>query len=445
LNYRKIAAAVLVVLMAGTAANGQTMGVLQLNRMDLISTRGAGARPAALGGAYASISDDAYGLIYNPAGLTQIRKKELTLGIDHVSNDVALTYDMYTSSLPFSTTGIGHASFIYPYPTYRGSLVLGFGVFRMGSADREHFKTAVRNDLGGIIENRLTQTGSIFQYRLGLGVDVSPRAAIGANLVIWDQSLEYTEELGFESSTDLSGYTFTDNTSAGLDGVSLELGLMYRITPELKFGFKASSPVWLSIDGDASESYVGTYSDGVGWETDPSYVLVEDEYTLPMKFRFGLSYQLFNFLLTADAEYCDYSQTKYNGVRMYNELYPTEDILNEVVDLSAGIEVTLPYYPIKLRGGYTYMPSRFTGFEEIAYVEEEDLGGGEFEYWVVSEWGQFDVIKERQFFTFGAGGLIDEVIMLDMAVAIGSLERESEFLNETIDITEFTASGSYRF
>lgn len=444
MSYKKISAAVLLVILASAAANGQTLGVLQLNRMNLITTRDAGARPLALGGAYTSISDDAYGLIYNPAGLAQMRKKEFTLGIDHVRNDVALEYSGYKSELPFSTTGIGHLSFSYPYPTYRGSLVLAFGVFRMGSADREQFKTSVRPDLGGVIENWLTQSGSLYQYRFGVGMDISPRASIGANVVVWDQSLEYTEELHFESTGNLSTYTFTDNTSANMDGVSLEFGMMYKITRDLNFGFKATSPVWISFDGDAVEDYIGNYSDGVAWETDPSYYYIEDEYTLPMKFRFGLSYQLANFLLTADAEYCDYSQTKYNGTRMFNELYPEEEILNEVVDFSAGLEITIPNYPIKLRGGYTYMPSRYTGFEEIAYVEEEELVDG-FEYWIVSEWGQFDVLKERQFFTFGAGGLIDEVIMIDAAVAIGSFERESEYLSETEEITEFTVSGSYRF
>ncbi|MBD3179287.1 MAG: hypothetical protein GF417_06640 [Candidatus Latescibacteria bacterium] len=442
--YKMFTAAVLLILLAGTGANAQSLGVLQLNRMGIITTGDAGARALALGGAYTSVSDDAYGLVYNPAGLAQIRKKEFTLGIDHVDNDLALSYSGYKSELPFSTTGIGHVSFVYPYPTYRGSLVLGFGAFRMGSADREHFKTSIRPDLGGILENRLSQTGSIYQYRFGAGIDVSPRASLGANLVVWDQSLEYTEEFYFESTGDLSTYTFTDNTSADLDAVSLEFGLMYKVIEGLNFGFMASSPVWVSIDGDAVEDYIGNYSDGVAWETDPTYLLVEDEYTLPMKFRLGISYQLFNFLVSADAEYCDYSQTKYNGTRLFNELYPEEDILNEVVDLHAGVEFTVPDQPIKLRAGYTYMPARFTGFEEIAFIEEEILADG-FEYYIVSEWGQFDVLQERQYFTFGAGALIDRVIMVDLAVSVGQMEAESEYLNESEDITRVTLSGSYRF
>jgi hypothetical protein len=90
------------------------------------------------------------------------------------------------------------------------------------------------------------------------------------------------------------------------------------------------------------------------------------------------------------------------------------------------------------------MPSRFNGFEEIAYVEEETYTDG-FEYWIVSEWGQFDILSERQFFSFGAGGLIDEVIMLDLGVAIGEFERESEYLKESREIVDFTVSASYRF
>ena len=41
---------------------------------------GAGARPIAMGSAFTAISDDPHAIHYNPAGLAQIRRGELTAG-----------------------------------------------------------------------------------------------------------------------------------------------------------------------------------------------------------------------------------------------------------------------------------------------------------------------------------------------------------------------------
>jgi len=421
------------------SARSQIIGSLQADRLGFLNTYQSGGRAASLGGAYTAVSNDAFALIYNPAGLTQIKKKELSFGIHYSTEDLSTNYDGHNFLLPNSSAGISHLTTVYPFPTYRGSLVLGFGVFKVADSDLEYFKSSYRADLNGTVTNTLNQTGNIYQYRFGAGVDISPRIAAGANLVVWDGSSGFVEDISFEHTTLDSFYVFSDDVSVNLDGLSMEIGLLFRLSKALRAGLKISTPAWLSYDGNAVEYYDGSYSDGAGWTTDPYYYYIEDEYTLPMKLRGGVSYRFRNLLLCADAEYCDYTQTEYNGKKLY--VNRAGAVLEKTLDFSFGAEFTLPFYPAKLRAGYSYHPSRFIGMEELAYIEEptpETIN-------IKSNWSLFDVIKKRQLYSFGVGGLIDKVLKLDLTVSVGSFERETEYLTETVEFTKTSLSTSYRF
>ncbi|MBN1164287.1 MAG: hypothetical protein JXB45_06895 [Candidatus Krumholzibacteriota bacterium] len=423
-----------------SAANAQLLGILTLQRLSTLDRLGTGARTMGLGFAFTAVSDDAFALLYNPAGLSQIGKKELTFGIHHSQLDRSDSYRGNLAETSDSHTSLGHIALIYPYPTYRGSLVLGGGVFRVGNSDVEYIRSAYRSDLDGTVTNMFVQAGSIFQYRFGFGMDLSPRLSVGANCVIWNENIEYTEDLSYRGIQD-SSYVFTDNVSADLDGISLEFGLLMKFTENLKAGLMFSTPTWLSFSGEAIEDYAWTERNGTAWTLDdPWLYTVDDEYTLPMSFRGGLAFQLENLLLAADASYTDYSQTKYNGIKLYNEYNRGAEVLEPTWNFHLGSEISFPWYPIRVRGGYSYMPIQFVGTEELAYVWEEDP-----ELILNGDWEDYSVRDKRQYYNVGFGCLIDRVLTLDFGLAYGKFERRTLHLSEKFKVTEVTVSGSYRF
>lgn len=78
---------------------------------------GAGARPAALGGAYTALADDVNALYYNPGGLARLRHKEL--GATHSKWLLGTTFDF-----------IGYA-----HPTQNGTF--GMGLTRLAAGSTE--------------------------------------------------------------------------------------------------------------------------------------------------------------------------------------------------------------------------------------------------------------------------------------------------------------------
>lgn len=429
------AAVLSVLLISVEAANGQIQYAYSLEKSGILYMPGTGGRPYALANAYTAVSDDAFALLFNPAGLAQVKRKELSFGFHHTRNKVSNEYLDFPANATSSATSLGHVATIYPYPTYRGSLVLGFGVFRVGSSDIE-LATKDVIDIDNRTENYYTQSGSVYQYHLAMGADLSPRIALGLGFVIWDQSLDFVEEVISENQVETAYWS--DDVKLDLDGFSANFGMLVRINEHLRAGLMVSTPTWLSYDGDAITSYEGEYKNPPEtWTTDPEYSLIDQEYTLPMTFRGGVALGFEPILVSADVSFIPYSQTKLEGLRIIDEFDPGgRHALDDVWNFGVGAEVTLPWYPIRLRGGYAYTPLLLSTAEEITRIVSDEL---------FLDDNYFETERERHRFTFGAGVLIDRVLTLDVGIAIGGYKRDTGVLLEERDILEVVVSGAYRF
>ncbi|UCF06198.1 MAG: hypothetical protein JSV33_03995 [bacterium] len=440
------------VLMATTCcpreANSQISTALALERLGMLTTTGTGARPFAMGGAFTAVSDDAFALLYNPAGLAQIRRKEVSIGLHHSNDDITNDLTGLAVEKSHTYTAFGHFSAVYPYPTYRGSLVVGFGIFRVGSSQLETMRGGVIEDpliVDGYAENLFLQSGNIYQYHLGVGLDISPRLALGAGLVIWDESTDFTEEIYYEDSDSVALYT--DDVSQDLDGFSFNLGVLFRLHERVRAGFMLSSPTWISYNGEGFTTYSSAYEAGGGWEPDSELGIIETEYTLPWRMRGGLSVNIASSLLiAADITYIDYSQTKWEGLSIIDENdIGGRKVLKSAWNFNVGAEFTLPMYPIRFRGGYSYSPLVLKTISEITYISG-DIADYESIYDLpLTLVADSDVTKNRQHFSFGVGALIDRVLTLDVAIAIGGFERTAGGLTEDLSSIQVIASGGYRF
>ena len=434
------AAMLLLFLLALPAASGaQTMGVLTLERLSTLDTWGTGAKAWGMGGAYTSVSDDALGLIHNPAGIARARGREISFGMHQLWQDVEETYDGTMAGTEGSYTSFGHIALLVPYETYTTDIKFGFGVFRVGSSNLEYVKDAPRADLGGEVRNVFLQTGNIYHYKFAVAGNITRNISVGGTFVIWDESPDFTEAISFSGPGD-SSYAFTDDVTADLDGVSFEFGIIARLTEFFHAGFVFTTPSWITYQGSGSEYYDGVYQDGTEWTTDPYPFWGEEKYTLPMNFRFGTSLQAENLIVALDASYTDYRQTEYNGQKIYYDNDPTIDVMKQVWSYRAGAELTIPWTALSFRAGYMYLPMPFKGVDELTYVVEE---GNEF--WLNTDWDFVTMAEERHYYTAGFGYIYDDLLAFDFAISRGSFERSTYWLNDKRISTEFIASAAYRF
>ena len=93
---------------------------------------GIGGRAVGMSEAVLVSGNDGTAIVYNPAGLVRIKRAELYGALSHekVENETG----RFTND--FTKTRFSSLNLTVPVPTYRGSLVVAFGVNRTKSFDR---------------------------------------------------------------------------------------------------------------------------------------------------------------------------------------------------------------------------------------------------------------------------------------------------------------------
>ena len=148
------------------------ISVAQTNIPLLGFTQGVGARAIGMGGAFVAMADDYSAIFGNASGLAQIRRMELTGSYNALSYENNTSY--YNSSVSDKTnfSNLNSIGFVFPVPTYRGSMVFAFGYNRIAnynsnfiikgfntSVDDSVLQSASQLDRGGL--RRWVAAGSV--------------------------------------------------------------------------------------------------------------------------------------------------------------------------------------------------------------------------------------------------------------------------------------------
>lgn len=173
--------AVLLVGLAPLAAAQSNEGTAGAQFLKL----GSSARAGAMGDAYTAVSDDAYAVHYNPAGMTRLAKTQL--GGGHTSLFQKVTYQSFALAVPYGKED-GYARH-----------AIGFGVLYLGVADIERRAGDTTDPIGSF-------SSSDAAYAFSYAHSFTERFSAGASAKLISQSID----------------SYRGSTYAG------DLGLMYR-------------------------------------------------------------------------------------------------------------------------------------------------------------------------------------------------------------------------
>ena len=378
---------------------------------------GVGARAMGMGVAHIACVNDATALFYNPAGLAQVKRLEFSLGLTHqrFENKTGSLSNVQTAGLdPFyqnqsrlqTNTRFSSASFVYPVPTYRGSLVFGLGVFRMMSFDKT-FKYIYSSGppYNPEAEELISESGGVNMWSLGGALDISPNISLGLALNYWHGKEDYSleSERNWWQNDTLFWLRYDDEIYDDYSGFSAKLGMSIWLSKYFSFGLTLESPTWLTVDEEYILRTESTHD--IPW-TD--FILVEEEIgfplyklTHPYKFGMGAAFYFKNILLSGDINYADWSQLKYRqGFEIGEKNRNVKEYYREVLRWGVGAEVLIPWISSKVRAGYYSDPLPY----DSPFLN-----------------------SDRDYLTFGLGFLIDQVMTLDIAWVHGFYNFKYEF------------------
>lgn len=375
--------------------------------LPMVQRLGSGVSALGMGGAFTAVADDFSALATNPAGLAQLRSTAFGGGFESRSLDVTTGYFGHGATTPLEKSGIEAAGFAHPFPTWRGSFVIGFSYDREATFDQDYFRTGSGPGVE-FEEERIFEDGTLGAWRAGFGITMTPQLMLGVGATLLTGDSRREREFQFQQAGGTDREFTSTVTDLDLIAVSASLGALYRAPAGWRVGFTLHLPESYDLDGRQTED-VRRYQvtgDTLDYYDDFRF---EDSVTLPFRTSLGLSYApqgaLDGLLLSLQWDYADWQQIDYDGpIRSDDRRYA----YRQTHDLRVGARYAPPNFPIQLRAGYISQP--------VAYrLIATDVFMGE------ARAARFD--PDRRYFTAGIGLELDPTFTLDLAYLHGGFER----------------------
>ena len=439
---------------------------------------GVGSRAMGMGGAYIGVADDYSAALWNPAGLAQLRRLEFTGGILTSSYKNNANFFGTTTTGTNSGTAFDNVGFVFPFPTVRGSLVFAVGYNRVtdfltalsfngfnaqssiipmiyygDSIYSIPYNVHVSDKAGNTpIQNSVNQrgdireSGSVGNWTFSGAIDVEKNLSFGLSINIINGTYNYVRNYVEEDlnniyqnnqsnlPVDLLYLRFNkfyyDNTiTSELTGANVLFGAMYRFEDIARVGVTIKTPSALTIHDDYTDVGESFFDDGQHFKhTYDSYY--DYGVQTPWVFGAGGSYSpIEGLLFAASLEYTDWTQMQWaNSPELEKENISLKKNFRATTNYSVGGEFQIPATEVRVRAGYAYKPSAFDG-DPSSFNE--------------------------RFITGGAGILLQDNVMFDVAGAFGSMKTyhnnygskalDLSRTNETISTSHIDFTVSYRF
>jgi long-subunit fatty acid transport protein len=356
-----------------------------------------GARSQAMGNTNVGIADDYSALFGNPAGLSQQKSFEFSIGLSRLGygNDVTFLGNKTTDNN--NAINLNNLGIVYPIATVRGGLTFAFGFGRVANytsvASFDGFNPLssivqsfdlVNNDLpyqlyltdtlrNPILTGNVQQTGKILEdggvnhWSFGGAIDIAPNLSLGITLNFVSGSYSYDREFT-ETDTrnvysifpdNFHDWTYTSTIKSDLSGFNALFGLMYRKPGKFQIGGTVRIPTYYEISETFTDDGASKFDDGFTASTTSEG---ETKYKVitPFVVSGGISVQPLDWLLLAgDAEYTDWTEMEFdsNNPDLIQENRNIKKWMRDTWNLRGGAEVSILEIGLKLRAGIEWKPS----------------------------------------------------------------------------------------
>lgn len=267
------------------------------------------------------------------------------------------------------------------------------------------YRTRV-NPAGGILQqDRMTESGGIGEFSLGLGANYSDKLYVGLSLnfptIHYERTRTYAEDDDSgDNANEFSFFEHTEHLKTDAVGFNAKLGAIYSPAPSVRLGLAFHTPTWFSMK-DASDAniLVNTENFLVNGQAERYQTSgdltdgfpVEYEYSLQTPWRGVISGSYIiganspdvkqqHGFITADVEYVNYASTKFRfnkgseGDRQLaaNLNSSIKDMYKSTMNFRVGGE--LKFNVLAVRAGFAYYGDPYENSQVDASIKK--ISGG---------------------------------------------------------------------
>jgi long-subunit fatty acid transport protein len=222
---------------------------------------GSGARAVGMGGAFIAIADDATAASWNPSGLIQLEKPELSLVGDYFyrSDDFSSETHPESNNEGYDDDlNLNYFSATYPFRALKTNMVVSVNYQRLYEFKRtlDYSFNLSTETTTSLQEKNFEQDGFLSALGLAYAIQITPGLSLGATFNIWTDDLlwdhgweeRYSEHsVGTVNGAPKTTDTTIIDTYSEFEGYNANFGLLWQINEHVTVGAVLKTPFEASI------------------------------------------------------------------------------------------------------------------------------------------------------------------------------------------------------
>ncbi len=305
-------------LLSVTSVFGQITSAVQINSSPNLI--GSGARAMGMGGAFISIADDATAASWNPAGLIQLERPEISFVFSYAHRRTHLHSAVHPEMRGMNEVhrdDLNYFSIAVPVMMFDKNVVFSLNYQRLydfyNSVSFDYMQMGQGSGITTLTDayGRYEQTGSLKALAPAFAIQLTPQLSVGMTFNFWSDNLGYDNEWELSSTwtrdvrnysvNGLSvnhGYTAYNEKNKNFEGFNFNLGFLWRVNQVVTIGGVFKSPLKGDFDRETYKFEKVVQPMGVT-NNDQRWTENSFEMEFPMSYGLGISFRLSDALTVA--------------------------------------------------------------------------------------------------------------------------------------------------
>ncbi len=274
-------AAIIVVLLLTCAGYGAAP------RVEIASSPnpvGSGARALGMGGAFIAVADDATAASWNPGGLIQLDKAEMSMVLQYTDRTEDLSFQISpeaNSGQSISQYDINYLSAAYPFVLLRRNMIVSFNYQRLYDFNRNwEFDMDIPG--AGVYRLDYDQQGGLYATGLAFSTMLTLDLSVGVTLNYWGDFInENSWEQTYDEVFDIAFVGVFPNLHEerfSIEGWNANFGFLWRLSEHWTLGGVFKLPFEADVDHTIIDNNVTTSQS-------------TDQLDMPMAYGIGIAYR----------------------------------------------------------------------------------------------------------------------------------------------------------
>ena len=161
----------------------------QVENASSLNPVGSGARAVGMGGAFIGVADDATAASWNPAGLIQLERPEVSAVYSFFQREQTYNsakFPEMDGTNRMDANGLNYASAAYPFVLLQRNMIVSLNYQRLYEMNKDVNFNKFADAGFGDRKTTFEQKGYLYAISPALAVQITPAISLGATLNFWD-------------------------------------------------------------------------------------------------------------------------------------------------------------------------------------------------------------------------------------------------------------------